>query len=77
GEASFVALEVGADVTDFTPGHRIFGLVADAFGPVAVADRRTVPPMPAGLTFAGAAAIPVVYLTPYCCLVYLTGLRVG
>ncbi|KJS50994.1 hypothetical protein VM98_39580, partial [Streptomyces rubellomurinus subsp. indigoferus] len=41
------------------------------------ADRRTVAPMPAGLTFAEAAAIPVVYLTAYYGLVDLAGLRVG
>nr|WLD30099.1 GomB [Streptomyces rubellomurinus] len=76
-EAAGVVLEVGADVTDLKPGDRVFGLVTDAFGPVAVADRRTVAPMPAGLTFAEAAAIPVVYLTAYYGLVDLAGLRVG
>ncbi|KJS51846.1 hypothetical protein VM98_34925, partial [Streptomyces rubellomurinus subsp. indigoferus] len=64
-EAAGVVLEVGADVTGWKPGDGVFGLVTDAFGPVAVADRRTVAPMPAGLTFAEAAAIPVVYLTAY------------
>ncbi|GAA1397231.1 hypothetical protein GCM10009639_34370 [Kitasatospora putterlickiae] len=76
-EAAGVVLEVGADVTDLKPGDRVFGLVTDAFGPLAVADRRTVAPVPAGLTFAEAAAIPVVHLTAYYGLVDLADLRPG
>jgi acyl transferase domain-containing protein/NADPH:quinone reductase-like Zn-dependent oxidoreductase/acyl carrier protein len=76
-EAAGVVLEVGAAVTDLKPGDRVFGLIADAFGPVAVADRRTIVPMPAGLSFVEAAAVPVVYLTAYYGLVDLAGLRAG
>ncbi|WP_158828203.1 SDR family NAD(P)-dependent oxidoreductase, partial [Streptomyces sp. NRRL S-118] len=76
-EAAGVVLEVGADVTDLAPGDRVFGLITDAFGPVAVADRRTVVPMPPGLSFVEAAAVPVVYLTAYYGLVDLAGLRPG
>ncbi|MGA5819073.1 SDR family NAD(P)-dependent oxidoreductase [Kitasatospora sp. NPDC094028] len=76
-EAAGVVLEVGTGVTDLAPGDRVFGLVTDAFGPVTVADRRTVAPMPAGLTFAEAAAIPVVYLTAYYGLVDLADLQAG
>jgi NADPH:quinone reductase-like Zn-dependent oxidoreductase/acyl carrier protein len=76
-EAAGVVLEVGAGVTDLKPGDRVFGLVPDAFGPVAVADRRTVVPMPSGLSFVEAAAVPVVYLTAYYGLVDLAGLRAG
>ncbi|KJS61073.1 hypothetical protein VM95_17515, partial [Streptomyces rubellomurinus] len=76
-EAAGVVLEVGSGVTDLAPGDRVFGLVTDAFGPVTVADRRTVAPMPAGLSFAEAAAIPVVYLTAYYGLVDLADLRAG
>ena len=36
-EAAGVVLEVGAEVTDLSPGDRVMGLVAGAFGPVAVA----------------------------------------
>ncbi|WP_345328560.1 acyltransferase domain-containing protein, partial [Kitasatospora aburaviensis] len=64
-EAAGVVLEVGAEVTDLKPGDRVYGLILDAFGPVAVADRRTIVPMPSNLTFAQAAAVPVVYLTAY------------
>ncbi|MBB5940352.1 NADPH:quinone reductase-like Zn-dependent oxidoreductase/acyl carrier protein [Streptomyces zagrosensis] len=76
-EAAGVVLEVGSAVTDLKPGDRVFGLVTDAFGPVAVADRKTVAPMPAGLTFTEAAAIPVVYLTAYYGLIDLAGLTSG
>ncbi|MFC9268182.1 SDR family NAD(P)-dependent oxidoreductase [Streptomyces zhihengii] len=76
-EAAGVVLEVGSAVTDLAPGDRVFGLVTDAFGPVAVADRRTVAPVPEGLTFTEAAAVPVVYLTAYYGLVDLAGLKPG
>ncbi|MEU8824622.1 SDR family NAD(P)-dependent oxidoreductase [Streptomyces sp. NPDC048636] len=76
-EAAGVVLEVGSGVTDLKPGDRVFGLVMDAFGPVAVADRKTVAAMPDHLTFAEAAAIPVVYLTAYYGLVDLADLQAG
>ncbi|WP_217136861.1 type I polyketide synthase [Streptomyces sp. AC558_RSS880] len=76
-EAAGVVLEVGSAVTDLKPGDRVFGLVMDAFGPVAVADRKTVAPMPEHLTFTEAAAIPVVYLTAYYGLVDLADLKAG
>jgi acyl transferase domain-containing protein/NADPH:quinone reductase-like Zn-dependent oxidoreductase/acyl carrier protein len=76
-EAAGIVLEVGSGVTDLVPGDRVFGLMTDAFGPIAVADRRTVAPMPEHLTFAEAAAIPVVYLTAYYGLVDLADLRAG
>ncbi|MBW5422663.1 SDR family NAD(P)-dependent oxidoreductase [Streptomyces sp. BG9H] len=76
-EAAGVVIEVGSAVTDLKPGDRVFGLVMDAFGPVAVADRKTVARMPEQLTFAEAAAIPVVYLTAYYGLVDLADLKAG
>ena len=76
-EAAGIVLEVGSGVTDLAPGDRVFGLVPDAFGPVAVADRRTVVPVPAGLSLVQAAAVPVVYLTAYYGLVDLAGLKAG
>ena len=76
-EAAGVVLEVGSEVRDLSPGDRVVGLVLDAFGPVAVADRRMVVPMPEGFSFAQAAAVPVVYLTAYYGLVDLADLRQG
>ncbi|WP_069164173.1 type I polyketide synthase [Nocardia altamirensis] len=76
-EAAGVVLETGSGVTDLAPGDRVFGIVPDAFGPVSVADRRTIALMPDTLTFAEAAAVPVVYLTAYYGLVDLAGLQAG
>jgi len=76
-EAAGVVMEVAPDVTDFAPGDRVMGIVLDAFGPVAVADRRMLAPLPEGWSFPQAAAVPVVYLTAYYGLVDLAGLRAG
>ena len=76
-EAAGVVLEVGSAVTDLAPGDKVFGLVLDAFGPVAVADRQLVVPMPDGWTFPQAASVPVVFLTAYYGLVDLAAVRSG
>ncbi|MFF3690544.1 SDR family NAD(P)-dependent oxidoreductase [Streptomyces sp. NPDC002187] len=76
-EAAGVVLEVGAEVTDLAPGDRVFGLVADSFGPVAVSDRRMLAPMPADWSFAEAASVPIVYLTAYRGLFDLADLQAG
>jgi len=76
-EAAGVVVEVGSGVEDLVPGDRVMGLVLDAFGSVAVTDRRMIVPMPAGFSFAQAAAVPVVYLTAYYGLVDLAGLVRG
>ncbi|MFI1919816.1 SDR family NAD(P)-dependent oxidoreductase [Nocardia sp. NPDC020380] len=76
-EAAGIVLEVGSGITDLVPGDRVFGLVIDSFGPVAVADRQLIAPMPECLTFVEAAAVPVVYLTAYYGLVDLADLRAG
>jgi acyl transferase domain-containing protein/NADPH:quinone reductase-like Zn-dependent oxidoreductase/acyl carrier protein len=76
-EAAGVVLETGPGVADLVPGDRVMGLVMDAFGPVAVTDRRMIVPMPAGWSFVQAAAVPVVYLTAYYGLVDLAGLAAG
>ncbi|MFJ2264539.1 SDR family NAD(P)-dependent oxidoreductase [Streptomyces sp. NPDC087844] len=84
GEASFagsegagVVTEVGPGVTEPAPGDRVMGLFEGAFGPVAVADARTVAPIPEGWDFAEAAAAPIAYVTAWYGLVELGGLRAG
>ncbi|GAA2118269.1 hypothetical protein GCM10009802_19820 [Streptomyces synnematoformans] len=64
-EGAGVVTEVGPGVTDLAPGDRVLGLLPHSFGPLAVADRRMLAPMPTGWTFAQAAAVPVVFLTAY------------
>lgn len=75
-EGSGVVLEVGEEVTDLVPGDRVMGLFTGA-GSVVVADRRTVAPIPAGLSFAQAAAIPAAFLTAHYALTELADLRAG
>ncbi|WP_158891506.1 type I polyketide synthase [Amycolatopsis anabasis] len=77
GEAAGVVLEVGAGVTGLAPGDRVMGAIAGSFGPIAVADHRMMTRVPAGLTFAEAATVPIAFLTAYYGLVDLAGLRPG
>ncbi|MFD7669251.1 SDR family NAD(P)-dependent oxidoreductase [Streptomyces sp. NPDC059788] len=76
-EGAGIVLEVGPGVTDLAVGDRVMGFLTGGFGPMAVADRRLLAPMPRGWTFAQAAAVPVVYLTAYYGLVDLGRLRAG
>ncbi|MET7719082.1 SDR family NAD(P)-dependent oxidoreductase, partial [Streptomyces sp. NPDC005407] len=76
-EGAGVVTEVGPGVTGFSSGDRVMGLFPHAFGPVAVADERTVIRIPEGWSFAQAAAAPVVFLTAYYALVDLGGLQAG
>ncbi|MFF4591368.1 type I polyketide synthase [Streptomyces sp. NPDC001388] len=76
-EGAGVVTEVGPGVTGLAVGDRVMGLFSGAFGPVAVADARTVARIPAGWTFAQAASVPLVFLTAYYALDDLAGLRAG
>jgi NADPH:quinone reductase-like Zn-dependent oxidoreductase len=50
---------VGANVSEFKPGDRVFGTANGAFGEYNLAGPDRVAPMPAGLSFEEAAAVPV------------------
>ncbi|MEV6423378.1 type I polyketide synthase [Streptomyces sp. NPDC051662] len=76
-ECAGVVLETGPGVAGLAPGDRVMGMVAGAFGPVAVADRRVLARIPDGWTFETAAATPVAFLTAYYGLVDLAGLGAG
>ncbi|HET6479652.1 MAG TPA: SDR family NAD(P)-dependent oxidoreductase, partial [Actinoplanes sp.] len=76
-EGAGVVLETGPGVTDLVPGDRVTGIVPGSLATTAVVDRRMVAPIPAGWTFAEAAALPMAYLTAYYALVDLAGLRPG
>ncbi|GAB3874957.1 hypothetical protein GCM10027610_144530 [Dactylosporangium cerinum] len=76
-EGAGVVVEVAPDVTDLTPGDRVFGSLHGTFGPLAVTDRNLLSPMPAGWTFAEAASVSTAYLTAYYGLRDLAGLRAG
>ncbi|WP_165949933.1 SDR family NAD(P)-dependent oxidoreductase [Micromonospora sp. KC207] len=76
-EGAGTVTEVGAEVTGVAVGDRVMGFLDAAFGPVAIADSRTVVPMPAGWSFAQAAAVPVVFATAWYGLRDLAGLTAG
>ncbi|WXB00245.1 SDR family NAD(P)-dependent oxidoreductase [Pendulispora brunnea] len=77
GEAAGVVLEVGAGVTHVAPGDRVMGMWPAAFGPIAIADQRTITRMPAGWSFREGASVPIVFLTAYYGLVDLAHLNAG
>ncbi|MFI0817941.1 type I polyketide synthase [Streptomyces sp. NPDC021098] len=76
-EGAGVVVETGPDVTDLAPGDRVLGMLPGAFGPLVVADRRMVAPMPPGWTFAEAAAVPIVFMTAYYALRDLSAVEGG
>ncbi len=77
GEGAGVVLEVGADVGDLVPGDRVMGTMDDAFGPVAVTDRRRLVTIPEEWSLIDAASVPIVFLTAYYALVDLAGVAPG
>ncbi|MEW2161091.1 type I polyketide synthase [Streptomyces sp. NPDC007189] len=76
-EGAGVVTEVGPGVTGLAVGDRVMGLFPGSFGPVAVADARTIARIPAGWSFAHAASVPIVFLTAYYALTDLGSLRAG
>ncbi|WP_425578366.1 SDR family NAD(P)-dependent oxidoreductase, partial [Streptomyces albiaxialis] len=76
-EGAGVVVEVGSGVSGLAPGDRVMGTFTEAFGPLAVADHRTLARIPEGWSFAEAAATPIVFLTAYYALVDLAGVRPG
>ncbi|MBP5872460.1 SDR family NAD(P)-dependent oxidoreductase [Streptomyces sp. LBUM 1485] len=76
-EGAGTVLETGPGVTDLAPGDRVFGVFGGAFGPVAVADRRTLAPIPPGWSCAQAATVPIAFLTAHYGLFDLGGLKAG
>ncbi|MEU3860744.1 SDR family NAD(P)-dependent oxidoreductase [Streptomyces sp. NPDC028722] len=78
GEGAGVVLETGPGVTALAPGDRVMGLFpGGAFGPEAVTDQRRLVRVPAGWSFAQAAAAPIAFLTALYGLRDLAGLRAG
>jgi thioester reductase-like protein len=77
GEGAGIVTEVAPDITDLAVGDRVFGLISEAFGPVAIVDRRLLAKMPDDWTFAEAASVPVVFLTAYYALKDLARLQPG
>ncbi|SEL15553.1 putative NAD(P)H quinone oxidoreductase, PIG3 family [Stigmatella aurantiaca] len=69
---------VGSRVRRFQPGARVMGLVAGgAWAEQLTVHEREAIPLPEGLDFTDAAALPEVYLTAFDALVLQGGLRPG
>ncbi|MEU8901840.1 polyketide synthase dehydratase domain-containing protein, partial [Nocardia sp. NPDC048505] len=64
-EASGIVVEVGPGVTDYAPGDSVMGVFENHVGSASVTDHRLLARIPAGLTFAQAAAVPVAFATAY------------
>ena len=76
-EVAGVVTGTGPGVTGVVAGDRVLGLACGGFGPVAVADARLVARIPAGWSFAQAAAVPVAFTTAWYALTDLAGARAG
>ena len=76
-EVAGVVTETGPGVTGVAAGDRVMGITGGGFGPVAVADARALAVVPAGWSWAQAAAVPVAYATAWYGLADLAGLRAG
>ncbi|MEU5365470.1 acyltransferase domain-containing protein, partial [Streptomyces sp. NPDC005925] len=76
-EAAGVVTEAGPGVTRLSVGDRVMGMLDGAFGPWAVADARTLTPVPAGWDMRQAAGAPAAFLTAWYGLVELAGLQAG
>ncbi len=76
-EGAGVVVETAPDVEDLVPGDRVMGLMSDAFGPVAIADRKLLVKVPVGWSDAEAASVPIVFLTAYYGLVDMAHLERG
>ncbi|MGQ5668583.1 SDR family NAD(P)-dependent oxidoreductase [Streptomyces sp. ECR2.10] len=76
-EGAGVVTETGPGVTRLRVGDRVLGMFPSAYGPVAVADARTVARIPDGWTYAQAATVPIVFLTAYYALVDLGRVEPG
>jgi acyl transferase domain-containing protein/acyl carrier protein len=68
---------VGAGVTDFAPGDPVMAIGMSCFSDYAVVPAALTCRIPAGMTFAQAASIPVAFTTAYDCLANVAGLRAG
>ena len=76
-EGAGVVLEIGSQVQGVRVGDRVLGLIAEAFGPVAISDERLLVALPAGWSFVQGASLPIVFLTAYYALIDLAGLQAG
>jgi NADPH:quinone reductase-like Zn-dependent oxidoreductase len=70
-------LALGAGVTGLQPGQLVMGRCPGAFSEYALMDAREALPIPAGLSLAAAAAVPLTFLVVHDMLVLQGHLRAG
>ncbi|HWI13204.1 MAG TPA: alcohol dehydrogenase catalytic domain-containing protein, partial [Burkholderiales bacterium] len=68
---------IGAGVRNLAVGDRVMVRAKGAFAEYAATDAALVTPMPAGMSFEHAAAIPVAYITAYEAVMQLGRLQAG
>jgi NADPH:quinone reductase-like Zn-dependent oxidoreductase/acyl carrier protein/NADP-dependent 3-hydroxy acid dehydrogenase YdfG len=69
------ALRVGAGVSQFEPGDRVVALAASSFATHVTVPCAQAAKLPAAMSFAAGATIPVAFLTAYYSLITLAKLR--
>ena len=76
-EASGTVEAVGDGVTGLDPGQRVAFLGSSCYADQVVVDARAVTPLPDGVSFEAAAALPVNYLTAYHMIHTMAGMPPG
>ncbi len=76
-EGAGVVLQTGPGVSELAVGDRVMGMMAGAFGPIAVTDERLLARIPDGWSFAQGASVPIAFMTAYYGLVELAELEAG
>ncbi|WP_432015672.1 SDR family NAD(P)-dependent oxidoreductase, partial [Streptomyces cucumeris] len=77
GEGAGVVVATGPGVSSCAVGDGVMGIWSGGFGPLVVADSRTLARMPDGWSFTEAASVPIVYVTALYALRELAGVRTG
>ncbi|BBJ39319.1 hypothetical protein SSPO_020370 [Streptomyces antimycoticus] len=76
-ECAGVVTACGPGVDRFAPGDRVVGLLTGALSSHVVSPARNLWPIPAGVTFAEAASVPVALCTVHYSLLYTARMRAG
>ena len=77
GEGAGVIVEVGPGVAEFAVGDSVYGFFPDSSGTLVPGDVRLLQPMPAGWSYAEAAAVSAVFTTAYMAFLHLAEVRPG
>jgi candicidin polyketide synthase FscB len=76
-EGAGIVTEIGPEVEGLAVGDRVMGGVAEAFGPIAVGDQKSLVPLPEDWSFAQGASVPLAFSTALYGLIDLADLKAG